>query len=58
MDSPFPTLLMVATYLYFMIFLGPKLMENRKPFKLNSVLVVYNAAQTLFSLVMFSEVFI
>ncbi|CAH1395681.1 unnamed protein product [Nezara viridula] len=55
MDSPFPTLFMVGAYLYFVVFLGPKMMENRKPFKLNSVLIVYNAAQTLFSLIMFSE---
>nr|XP_024217876.1 elongation of very long chain fatty acids protein 4-like [Halyomorpha halys] len=55
MDSPFPTLFMVGAYLYFVVFLGPKMMENRKPFKLNSILVVYNAAQTLFSLIMFSE---
>lgn len=35
--------------------LGPKLMENRKPFKLRNVLVVYNFAQVLFSLWLFYE---
>lgn len=55
MDSPFPTLIMVGIYLYFVVFLGPRIMENRKPFKLNNILIVYNAAQTLFSFIMFTE---
>lgn len=56
MDSPFPTLLMVITYLYIVTYLGPKVMANRKPFKLNNVLVYYNAGQVIFSLGMLWEV--
>lgn len=56
MDSPFPTLIMVITYLYIVTYLGPKVMANRKPFKLNNVLVLYNAGQVVFSLVMLWEV--
>lgn len=56
MESPIPTLVMVAVYLYIVVFLGPWLMANRKPFKLKTVLVVYNAAQVLFSLAMLWEV--
>jgi len=56
MDSPFPTLIMVITYLYIVTYLGPKVMANRKPFKLNNILVWYNAGQVIFSLVMLWEV--
>lgn len=35
--------------------LGPKLMEDRKPFKLRNVLVIYNFIQVLFSLWLFYE---
>lgn len=55
MESPIPTLIMVGIYLYIVVFLGPWLMANRKPFKLKTVLVVYNAAQVLFSLAMLWE---
>uniref|UniRef100_A0A1A9WPN5 Elongation of very long chain fatty acids protein n=1 Tax=Glossina brevipalpis TaxID=37001 RepID=A0A1A9WPN5_9MUSC len=40
---------------YFRIVLGPKLMENRKPFQLRTVLVVYNFVQVLFSAWLFYE---
>lgn len=56
MDSPIPTLLMVVTYLYVVTFLGPRLMANRKPFQLKQVLIVYNAFQVAFSLIMLWEV--
>lgn len=36
-------------------YLGPKLMENRKPFKLRNILIVYNFAQVLFSIFLFHE---
>lgn len=56
MQSPIPTLMMVVTYLYVVVFLGPRLMANRKPYKLNNILILYNAAQVIFSLVMLWEV--
>lgn len=34
---------------------GPKLMENRKPFKLKKVLIIYNFLQVLFSTWLFYE---
>ncbi|XP_034485958.1 elongation of very long chain fatty acids protein AAEL008004 isoform X2 [Drosophila innubila] len=55
MDSPFPTIAISLTYAYFVKVLGPKLMENRKPFELRKVLIVYNAAQVLFSMWLFYE---
>ncbi|KAH1005134.1 hypothetical protein HUJ04_006175 [Dendroctonus ponderosae] len=56
-QSPVPTILMVLTYLYVILWLGPRLMANRKPFKLKEVLFVYNGAQVLLSLYMFYEHF-
>lgn len=35
---------------------GPKLMENRKPFQLKNTLIVYNLFQVLFSTWLFYEV--
>ncbi|XP_074036572.1 very long chain fatty acid elongase AAEL008004 [Leptinotarsa decemlineata] len=55
MQSPVPTLMMVLGYLYVIIFLGPRMMENRKPFKLREVLIIYNGAQVLYSLFMLYE---
>uniref|UniRef100_A0A1A9VVD8 Elongation of very long chain fatty acids protein n=1 Tax=Glossina austeni TaxID=7395 RepID=A0A1A9VVD8_GLOAU len=55
MSSPFPTIAICLSYAYFVKVLGPKLMENRKPFQLRTVLVVYNFAQVLFSAWLFYE---
>lgn len=49
MSSPFPTVAICLSYAYFSKILGPKLMENRKPFDLRGVLIMYNFLQTLFS---------
>lgn len=56
MHSPIPTIAMVLVYLYVVIFLGPQVMSNRKPFKLREVLIAYNGFQVLFSLYMLHEV--
>ncbi|XP_024879210.1 elongation of very long chain fatty acids protein AAEL008004 isoform X3 [Temnothorax curvispinosus] len=55
MSSPFPTLLICLSYVYLVKVLGPKLMENRKPFQLNNTLVVYNLLQVIFSAWLFYE---
>lgn len=55
MSSPVPTLAICLFYVYFSKFLGPKLMENRKPFNLRDVLIVYNFIQTIFSAWIFYE---
>jgi len=56
LSSPFPTLFICLFYGYFAKTLGPRLMENRKPFQLRKVLIVYNAIQTMFSAWIFYEV--
>ncbi|XP_044754274.1 elongation of very long chain fatty acids protein AAEL008004-like [Coccinella septempunctata] len=53
MSSPFYTLGICLSYVYIVKVLGPKLMENRKPFQLRRVLIAYNFLQVLFSLYLF-----
>ncbi|XP_068153362.1 very long chain fatty acid elongase 7 [Drosophila tropicalis] len=55
MSSPLPTLGMCIFYAYFSKSLGPQLMAKRKPMELRSVLVIYNAIQTIFSAWIFYE---
>ncbi|XP_054747802.1 elongation of very long chain fatty acids protein AAEL008004 isoform X2 [Anastrepha obliqua] len=55
MSSPFPTLAVCLTYVYLVKVLGPRLMENRKPFHLQNTLILYNAAQVIFSAWLFYE---
>lgn len=55
MSSPFPTLAVCLTYVYLVKVLGPRLMENRKPFRLQNTLIFYNAAQVIFSAWIFYE---
>lgn len=56
MSSPFPTLAICLFYAYFVKVLGPKLMENRKPFDLRRVMIWYNLFQVIFSSWLFNEV--
>ncbi|KMQ97037.1 elongation of very long chain fatty acids protein [Lasius niger] len=57
MSSPFPTLFICVSYVYVVKTLGPKLMENRKPFQLKNTLIVYNLFQVIFSAWLFYEIF-
>lgn len=56
MSSPFPTLFICLSYVYGVKVLGPKLMENRKPFQLKNALIIYNLFQMVFSAWLFYEV--
>ena len=55
MSSPFPTLFICLSYVYGVKVLGPKLMENRKPFQLKNALIIYNLFQMVFSAWLFYE---
>ncbi|XP_054001056.1 elongation of very long chain fatty acids protein AAEL008004-like [Hylaeus anthracinus] len=55
MSSPLPTLAICLSYVYFVKVLGPKLMENRKPFDLRKVMIYYNLFQVIFSTWLFYE---
>ncbi|XP_031826847.1 elongation of very long chain fatty acid james bond protein [Nomia melanderi] len=50
MGSPGPVLCIVGVYLMFVLKVGPKMMEKRPAYQLNSTLIAYNAFQVLFSL--------
>lgn len=56
MASPFPQTIIIASYVYFVTSLGPRLMENRKPFDLKRPMIVYNISIVAFSLYMIYEV--
>lgn len=56
MSSPLPTLIITASYLYFVKVLGPRYMETRKPFDLRYLMVIYNFALVITSVWMFVEV--
>jgi len=53
MSSIYPTLALVAAYIYWVKIAGPKYMKDRKPFDLKSILIVYNLFQVIFSTWMF-----
>ncbi|XP_058054557.1 elongation of very long chain fatty acids protein 7 [Anopheles bellator] len=50
-----PLIMVLVTYLYFCLYAGPRYMAKRKPFKLETVLIVYNAVQVLLSIVLVYE---
>lgn len=54
--SPVPGLTIIGTYLYFVLSWGPKYMANRKPYKLEKLLIIYNFIQVLVSCYLFFEV--
>ena len=49
MSSPFPTIALCLSYIYFVKILGPKMMKDRPPFELKSAIIVYNVVQVVFS---------
>ncbi|CAH1375598.1 hypothetical protein MTP99_017011 [Tenebrio molitor] len=55
MSSPFPTMCICLTYAYTVKVIGPRLMENRKPFDLKYTLILYNLFQVIFSTYLFYE---
>jgi len=55
MSSIWPTTFICIAYVYVVKVLGPKFMENREPYNIKGILIVYNLFQTLFSFWMFKE---
>ena len=55
MSSPLPQTIILGLYVYFVTSLGPKLMENRKPFELKKAMITYNFSIVLFSVYMCYE---
>lgn len=48
-DSPVPTIIYTLIYL-FIVWIGPKLMRDRKPFKLTWLLIPYNFLMAVLNL--------
>merc|ERR1712080_538832 len=55
MFSIWPTIVICGAYVYIVKVLGPRFMENREPYNIKKILLVYNFAQTVFSFWMFCE---
>lgn len=56
MLNPLPTLGMCATYLTWVLIIGPIYMRDRKPMDIKNLIIIYNAFQVLLSAYMFFEV--
>uniref|UniRef100_A0AAG5DP34 Elongation of very long chain fatty acids protein n=1 Tax=Anopheles atroparvus TaxID=41427 RepID=A0AAG5DP34_ANOAO len=56
-DSPMPTFVCVCIYL-FVVWIGPKIMRDRKPFELKTILVPYNLAIALLNLYICVQLFV
>ncbi|KFB34999.1 AGAP003195-PA-like protein [Anopheles sinensis] len=52
--SPWPLATLLATYLYVVLYAGPRFMAHRKPFDLRNVIRVYNIVQVLINSVIFT----
>ncbi|XP_050524462.1 elongation of very long chain fatty acids protein 4-like isoform X2 [Daktulosphaira vitifoliae] len=49
MKTPWPILSILAVYWLFVVKVGPKWMEKRKPFNLKYIMMIYNLSQLLFN---------
>ena len=56
MDSIWPTLAIVALYVYIVKIWGPNFMKDRKPYNINTFLIYYNAFQVIVSAYLFIQV--
>ena len=56
MNSPMPTLILTACYLYFVKIAGPRWMQHKKPFDLRNVMIAYNFTLVALLTWMFWEV--
>lgn len=55
-ENPLNIIFIVMAYIYFVKKLGPQVMENRKPFKLQKLLMMYNLLQIIVNFYIFWEV--
>lgn len=49
-------LTVLSAYLYFVLKWGPSYMKNRKPFELRTVMLIYNAIQVIYNIILASMV--
>ncbi|XP_065212276.1 very long chain fatty acid elongase 4-like isoform X2 [Planococcus citri] len=58
MESPWPVLSIVLSYLLFVIKVGPEVMKNRKPFNIKTIMLIYNLYQTISNAYIVSLLFV
>lgn len=49
-SSPYPLLLIIFGYIYFVLYAGPRYMKDRPPYKLKTFILIYNTIQILANL--------
>ncbi|XP_072744128.1 very long chain fatty acid elongase AAEL008004-like isoform X2 [Anoplolepis gracilipes] len=54
-SSPFPLMLIIFGYLYFVLYAGPRYMQNQLPYKLKTFIMLYNLIQILANIWMVKE---
>ena len=54
--SPVPVWIITAIYVIGVTYVGPKFMENRKPYSLQTFMIIYNIGLVFGSLYLFLEV--
>ncbi|XP_062549403.1 elongation of very long chain fatty acids protein 4-like [Armigeres subalbatus] len=55
MGTPWPGIAILGMYLWFVLELGPKWMQRRKPMKIDNIIKVYNLVQVILCLFLFVE---
>lgn len=56
MQSPVQMTSILLAYVFFAVYVGPRLMANRKPFRLNTAMIIYNLSMVLFNAYIVYEV--
>lgn len=56
MQNPIPMSSILLCYLFFVMYLGPRIMANRKPFQLKEAMIVYNFTLVALSVFIVYEV--
>lgn len=58
MDSPWPILIILIGYLYFVLKAGPEFMKSRGPLNIDRIVMVYNITQISLSFYMVKKVIV
>lgn len=56
MQSPIQMTTILLAYVFFSVYVGPRLMANRKPFRLNTAMIIYNLSMVVLNAYIVYEV--
>lgn len=56
MQNPIQMTLILLSYVFFVLYVGPRFMANRKPYDLKTPMVIYNFSMVLFNALIVYEV--